>query len=215
MPINEKINYTNTLIMKQIALIVFMLTLVSTGYSQQETLLSNARVVGGFGGPLLEFGKIRGEMTTSVGGGGGVVIDNFFVGAYGIGSVSNLRYQIENDDFYMDLAHGGFWLGYTPMTNKIVHPWISTRFGWGFADIDDDPFEYPSAGDAVFVFTPEVGAELNVARFLRISGSIGYRMVNDIDQLDNLTNKDFRSVTGQLTFRFGWFGPGQNNNQID
>ena len=54
--------------------------------AQHETLFNNARVVGGFGAPIVEMG-LGNEMTTAVGGGGAVVIDNFFIGGYGIGSV--------------------------------------------------------------------------------------------------------------------------------
>ena len=54
--------------------------------AQHETIFNNARVVGGFGAPIVEMG-LEMKMTTAVGGGGAIVIDNFFVGGYGIGSV--------------------------------------------------------------------------------------------------------------------------------
>ncbi|NND08911.1 MAG: hypothetical protein HKN87_21275 [Saprospiraceae bacterium] len=191
-------------------------------FGQHETLFSKSRVIGGFGGPLMEFGDVKGELSTSVGGGGGVIIDNFFIGAYGLGSVRNLRYNINNEDFKMDLAHGGLWMGYAPQTFKLIHPYTSLRLGWGFAEIRNDPFQAGdpfysshSSGDAVFVLTPEVGVELNLTRFFRIAGSVGYRWVNDVDQLEDFGNKDFRSVTGQLTLRFGWFGRKSAGQRID
>ncbi|NND31413.1 MAG: hypothetical protein HKN76_02395, partial [Saprospiraceae bacterium] len=175
-----------------------------------------ARVIGGFGGPLLEFGNIKGDYVTSVGGGGGVIIDNLFIGAYGLGSLDHLHYNINStDDFRMDLAHGGLWLGYTPNTFKLFHPYTSAKIGWGFADIRNDPFTINSNGDAIFIFTPEVGMELNLSRFFRMSASVGYRMVTDVDQLDGFSNSDFSSLTGQLTFRFGWFGKGRNHMDLD
>ena len=199
--------------MKKISLFLILFTSTLLVNAQHETLFSKARIIGGFGGPLLEFGNIKGDYTTSVGGGGGLVIDNFFIGAYGIGSLDHLHYNIRNeDDFRMDLAHGGLWLGYTPATFKVIHPYTSARIGWGFAEIRNDPFDIHSSGDAIFVFTPEVGMELNFTRFFRMSASVGYRIVSDVDQLDNLTNKDFSSLTGQLTFRFGWFGRGDQSN---
>ena len=195
--------------MKKVIIFIASLFVLSFTNAQHETLFSKARVLGGFGGPLLEFGNIKGDYTTSVGGGGGVIVDNFFIGAYGIGSLDHLHYNINShDDFRMDLAHGGLWLGYTPSTFKLFHPYTSAKIGWGFADIRNDPFTINSNGDAIFVFTPEVGMELNLSKFFRISASMGYRMVTDVDQLDNFSNKDFSSLTGQLTFRFGWFGRG-------
>ncbi|MCB0668730.1 MAG: porin family protein [Saprospiraceae bacterium] len=175
--------------------------------AQHETLFSRARIVGGFGGPILEFSNIKGDYTTSMGGGGGLIIDNVFIGAYGLGSLDHLQHNINNeDDFRMNLAHGGLWLGYTPYTFRMFHPYVSTKIGWGFADIHNDPFRINSNGDAIFVFNPEVGMELNLTKFFRVSASLGYRMVSDVDQLEDYSNKDFSSLTGQLTFRFGWFG---------
>ncbi|MCB0689718.1 MAG: outer membrane beta-barrel protein [Saprospiraceae bacterium] len=189
---------------------VFFLMMILGSFSikaQHETLFSRARVMGGFGGPLLEFSNIKGDYTTSMGGGGGLIIDNLFIGFYGIGSLDHLQYNIDNeDDFRMDLAHGGLWLGYTPYSFKMIHPYVSTKIGWGFADIRNDPFRINSNGDAIFAFTPEVGMELNLTKFFRINATLGYRMISDVDQLPDYSNKDFSSLTGQITFRFGWFG---------
>lgn len=186
--------------------LILLVGSITVGLSQQETLFSRSRIVGGFGGPIVEFGQIKGQSATSVGGGGGIVIDNVFIGAYGVGSIEDFRYQFDDERFEMDLAHGGLWLGYSPYTYRVVHPYASARIGWGFADIKNNPFEFREDGDAIYVITPEVGVELNVTRFFRIAGSVGYRFVGDVDQLDNYRNKDFSSLTGQLTFRIGWFG---------
>ena len=190
--------------------LLFMLScyLVS---GQHETLFSKSRVIGGFGSPIIEFSNIKGDFTTSFGGGGGVVIDNFFIGAYGMGSLEHLRYNFDRNDFRMELAHGGLWFGYTPNGFRIFHPYTSAKIGWGFADIRDNPFGISSEGDAIFAFTPEIGLELNLTRFFRLAGSVGYRMVTDVDQLEGYDNKDFSSLNGQLTLRFGWFGRAQVN----
>ena len=200
-------NLLNYLTMKQLLFFTIYLMTTTVMSAQHETLFSKARVVGGFGGPLLEFGDIKGEFVTSVGGGGGVIIDNFFIGGYGVGSVENIRYNFGNNDFRMDLAHGGLWLGYTPQTFRVFHPYFSTKIGWGFADFRENRFGSGfNNGDGIFVLTPEAGLELNLTKFFRLVGTIGYRWVTDVDQLEDYSNKDFRSVTGQLTFRFGWFG---------
>ncbi len=199
-------NLLNNLIMKQLLFFIMFFFTVTSVFAQHETLFSKARVVGGFGGPLLEFGNIKGDFVTSVGGGGGVIIDNFFIGGYGIGSIENLHYRFDND-FRMDLAHGGLWLGYTPQSFKVFHPYFSTKIGWGFADFRESRFGPTfSNGDGIFVLTPEAGLELNLTKFFRIVGTVGYRWVTDVDQLEDYSNKDFQSLTGQLTFRFGWFG---------
>ena len=70
--------------MKKNSFLLILAMLLVTGMSaQHETLFNRARVVGGFGAPLLEMG-INNNLNTSVGGGGGVVINNFFIGGYGL-----------------------------------------------------------------------------------------------------------------------------------
>ena len=197
--------------MKHLLFLFTALLLVLNLQAQHETLFSKSRVIGGFGGPILEFGNIKGEFVTSVGGGGGVIIDDFFIGGYGVGSVENLRYNFNNNDFRMDLAHGGLWLGYTPNSFRIFHPFVSTKIGWGFADFQENRIGINfTNGDGIFVLNPEVGLELNLTKFFRIAGTIGYRWVTDVDQLQDYSDKDFTSLTGQLTFRFGWFGRERN-----
>jgi hypothetical protein len=193
--------------MKQLLFIALTFFVTTALHAQHETLFSKARVIGGFGGPILEFGNIKGDFVTSVGGGGGVIIDEFFIGAYGMGSVENFRYNFNDNDFRMDLTHGGLWLGYTPNSFKIFHPYISTKIGWGFADFHENRIGVNfTNGDGIFVLVPEAGLELNLTKFFRMTATVGYRWVNDVDQLEDYSDKDFRSITGQLTFRFGWFG---------
>ena len=86
--------------MKKVLFLIGCFFVITIAHAQHETLFSKARVLGGFGGPLLEFGNIKGDYVTSVGGGGGIIIDNFFIGAYGLGSLDHLHYNINsNDDF--------------------------------------------------------------------------------------------------------------------
>jgi hypothetical protein len=54
--------------------------------AQQETLFGNVDVWGGFGGPIFEISSIADESIVSVGGGGALIMDNFFFGGYGIGT---------------------------------------------------------------------------------------------------------------------------------
>ncbi len=205
--------------MRQLHLFLSIFYLSVTVSAQHETLFSKAHVIGGFGSPLIEFSNIKGEFVTSVGGGGGIIIDDVFIGGYGIGSVDDLQYNINNDDFQMDLAHGGLWIGYTPSTFKIFHPYVSTKIGWGFADFRENRIGVNfSNGDGVFVLTPSVGLELNFTKFFRVAATAGYRWVSDVDQIEGYGNKDFSSMTGQLIFRFGWFGKSRrvaSGNPVD
>ncbi len=174
--------------------------------AQHETLFNNARVVGGFGGPIVEMG-LGNDMTTAVGGGGAVVIDNFFIGGYGIGSIDFERLIEEDNIDQIELGHGGFWLGYTLAPHRVFHLYTSARLGWGAVGIDvSDDSVFPDNTDNVFVVTPEVGLELNVTRWFRVAGTVGYRFVDGISENSPYKADAFDGALANLTFRFGWFG---------
>ena len=186
----------------------FLLGFFGVASGQQETLFDNARVVGAFGGPFVEYSQILGEQGVMVGGGGALQFQNFFIGGYGIGT-NYPETTYNNDRLVVNLGHGGFWVGYTIPTHKLFHLYISTRTGWGRiqfkADRDDkDRDAYYS--DRIFAFTPEAGLEVNVTDFLRIAVTGGYHLVADVDNLPaTYSNEDFSGFMGGLTFRIGSF----------
>jgi hypothetical protein len=77
--------------------------------------------------------------------------------------------------------------------------------GWGGIDIeiDDEGF---TRNDNIFVVTPEVGVEVNVFRWFKIAGTVGYRAVTGVNSISGQSNEDFSGMAGTLTFRFGGFG---------
>ena len=191
---------------KVIAVIAFALLFVCQVSAQHETLFSRARVVGGFGAPIIEYG-LGNDLTTSVGGGGGIVIDNFFLGGYGLGSVDFDRLFEEGDIDNLEIGHGGFWLGYTFNPYRVIHLYTNARIGWGVLDVNfnDNNVRYSDL-DKIFVVTPELGIELNLTRWFRIAGSAGFRWVNGIDEDNGYKEDDFNGAVATVAFRFGWFG---------
>jgi len=170
--------------------------------AQEETLFNKARIIGAFGAPIVQYSFHGDDVTTSVGGGGALIIDNFFIGGYGIGTVNE---DIFDDIDRIELAHGGFWLGATYPSNKLVHLYSSVRVGWGGVDIELD--NDPDSFDGVFVVEPEAGLELNVFKFFRIAATVGYRYVDGINESNSGLDKNaFNGFIGGLTFRFGGFG---------
>lgn len=193
--------------MKNLLFAVVLACLTLAVNAQHETLFNKARVVGGFGAPIVEMG-LGNDRTTAVGGGGAIVIDNFFIGGYGIGSIDfNALIEDENLE-QIDLGHGGFWLGYTYRPYKVLHLYTSARIGWGGVGIDvSGNSNFPRDVDNVFVMTPELGLELNVAKWFRVAGTVGYRYVEGVNEKLGYYQKDaFNGALANLTFRFGWFG---------
>lgn len=181
--------------------------LFSTGLmAQHETLFSRARVVGGFGAPILEMG-INNNLNTSVGGGGGVVINSFFLGGYGLASIDFEELFDNGDVEVLNIGHGGFWLGATFEPYKVLHLYTSARLGWGAVNVDlQDNNQRYSDIDKIFVATPEIGIELNFTRWFRIAGTAGYRWVNGTREDRGYTDDDFSGAVATVALRFGWFG---------
>ena len=175
---------------------------------QHETLFRNVESIGGFGGPFIEIGAINGQVGASVGGGGAVTLDEFFIGGYGQGT-SYPDLTIDNQSWNIRYGHGGLWFGYVGPNYKLLHFYSSFKLGWGRARLQREIAG--DINDRVFVLTPEIGAEVNLTEFFKLSFTGGYRWVNGISQLPNLNNGDFSSPVGIITFRFGSFDENWND----
>ncbi len=172
--------------------------------AQEETLFGDLNVVGAFGAPIIEVGAINGEVGADVGGGGALMLNNMFIGGYGMGTSYPEYTTSSGDERNIRFRHGGFWLGYTPNPHRVAHLYSSLKIGWGSARLREDGEDI--ATDRLFALTPELGLEINLTRFVKMGISAGYRWVNGISKLDGLDNESFSSPTGLLTFRIGGWG---------
>ena len=190
-----------------ILIFAFCLTGFSLFGQKQETLFGKSRVVGGFGGPIVEYNFANDNTMVSVGGGGAVIIGDFFIGGYGMGSTSTSWINdVNNDPFKIDLGHGGFWIGGTYPSHKLVHFFSSAKIGWGAVNMRfyDDNFVID---DNVFVLEPEAGIEVNIFRWFRIAATAHYRWVDGIDpSISGISRNYYNGFGANLTFRFGGFG---------
>lgn len=193
--------------MKNALLLLAAILWVVAANAQTETLFGKAKVVGGFGAPIYEVG-LNNKLGVSVGGGGGVVINSFFIGAYGLGSTDftglvNGQHDIKK----LDIGHGGLWLGFAFPSRRLIHLYTSARIGWGAVDVNfNDPQLDFRDVDQIFVATPEIGLELNIARWLRVAGTAGYRFVNGTRTNTSYSDKTFSGGIAGVTVRIGGFG---------
>jgi hypothetical protein len=196
----------NIYIMKKIILLLFGLSVAAALDAQHESLFGRSRVVGAFGAPIVEVG-FRNNLNTSIGGGGGLVINNLFLGAYGLGSLDFRELLETGQADRLEIGHGGLWLGFTVNPHSLIHLYGSGRIGWGAVNVSfrDNAFRYREI-DKIFVATPEIGLELNITRWLRASGAIGYRHVQGVSGASNYTNEDFSGTVATFAVRIGWFG---------
>lgn len=159
--------------------------------------------ISGFGGPTVSYSSINGDMAIMSGGGGGVIINNVFLGGYGEGLSNSIGSNADATIRNLEFGHGGFWLGYEIAPHKMIHPVISSRIGWGTASgINQDNRRI---SDNIFVVVPTVSAEINFTRFFKMNIGAEYRRVFDLNVLDGYSNNSFSNVGVYMNFMFGWF----------
>lgn len=187
---------------KNVSTLILSLTLIWTVQAQEETLFDNLNVHGGFGGPILEIG-LADNISTAVGGGGGVLVGDFFFGGYGMGNTQDNEFSHDGNIERLDLGHGGLWLGVYAPSDKVIHFYGSTRLGFGEIDNAEDEGIFTDIEDNVFVLTPEAGLEVNIAPWFRLVGTVGYRWVTGAEDNRFYSGEDFSGAFAGLTFRFG------------
>lgn len=202
---------TNDNIMKKATFLAIILAVSLTAFSQDrefQTVFDNQSLrVSGLGGPFMQFTSIAGEFAHMMGGGGAVLLDDFFIGGYGLGLTNSIPdYVGGNTNDRLSLGHGGFWLGYALFGEKPLHVTFSTLIGWGEFGIMAWEGYYPYVRDKIFVMAPTIEAELNLTRYFRIGVGATYNIYTMVDEnMHGYTNSDLSSPGGFLSFKFGWF----------
>jgi hypothetical protein len=195
--------------MKQSIVICFLLSATAVFAQKDETMFSDIDRIGGWGAPLFEYTNLNKDVEVVSGGGGALVLNDFYLGGYGMGTSSLFLNGEGQTDQSLKFKHGGFWLGYTPIQHRVVHPYLSVRLGWGKANYE----EKDSSGQtlskdrsSIFVTTPEAGLEVNVFSFFRIAATASYRWANGFDPAGGFGEDDLSGFGATLTLRFGGFG---------
>ncbi len=199
--------------MKQVTrlMIIGLCSLLALNASAQDddefrTIFSGQPLrVSGFGGPFMNFTTIDGEFAHMMGGGGGVIVNDFFIGGYGLGLTTTHNppggYNYPAS-YELEFGHGGFWLGYTFLGKKAIHPVIHVQTGWGGISLNDH-YE-PMQEDAVFVVKPTIELEANFTPFFRMAVGGSYRLVQGVD-MRGYSDEDLSGPGVFLAFKFGWF----------
>lgn len=207
----DKINDQIMKRMKIVVLVGIFLTTVFTVFGQEreyQTILDNQNLrISGMGGPFMQFTSVAGEFGHMMGGGGAVLLNDFFFGGYGLGLTNAIPdYVNDHANDRLTLGHGGFWLGYSLFGERPVHLSISTLIGWGEFGIMQVDGYYPFVRDKIFVLAPTLEVELNLTRYLRIGAGATYNLYAMVDEnMHNYTSGDLSSPGGFLSFKFGWF----------
>ena len=131
-----------------------------------------------------------------------------FLGFYGIVSLTSPKNIAWGDTpidpsliNHLSFLEGGGLIGYRFKPYKAVHFAAFTKFGG--TSIEDNGIPTTVTSDAAFVFVPQVEAELNLTRSIRLGIGIGYRFTKRTEEFfkQNETN----SLVFSTTLRFGKF----------
>lgn len=193
--------------MKKLTFLFICLIFAISSFAQEsedqeiQTLFGKGIRISGFGGPFMSFTTINGEFAHMMGGGGGILLDDFFFGGYGEGLTNYIT--VPGGD-KIEFGHGGFWIGYSFLATKVIHPAISSQIGWGGLSLIDPDNQETTYEDNVLVVNPNIECELNMTKFLRLSLGIHYRFVTGV----NAPELTFSEMSGPgvfLAFKFGGF----------
>jgi hypothetical protein len=164
--------------------------------------------ISGMGGPFMQFTAISGDFAHMLGGGGAILIGDFFVGGYGLGLTNQIQADVTQDPYsvgdYLSVGHGGFWMGYSLFGDKAIHVCISSLIGWGTLGIRGERYSEPVYPDNIFVLAPTLEVELNLTQYFRLSAGATYNLFTFVDMV-GYSNTDFSAPGGFLAFKLGWF----------
>ena len=195
----------SNLIIRMITLFLLLLNVVKLNAQDDEihTLFNGSKLsVRGFGGPFMNFTTLDNKFAYMMGGGGGIIVNNFLIGGYGVGLANSIPYGTTDDE--LSFGHGGFWLGYHFLPEKVVHATMNLQLGWGALNTKNRFGDIIERLDKMFILTPGIEAEMNVTRFFRIGLGGFYRIATMVD--NNVYSSNDLSGPGiNLTFKFGWF----------
>jgi hypothetical protein len=197
--------------MKRTTTLGFLLLMTFALMAQDKeyrTIFDNQQLrISGMGGPFMQFTAVAGEFGHMMGGGGAVLLNDFYFGGYGLGLTNAIPdYVNDNANDRLTLGHGGFWIGYSLFGDKPIHLSISSLIGWGEFGIMQYDGYYPFVRDKIFVLSPTLEVELNLTRYFRIGAGATYNLYTLVDEdLHGYRSNDLSSPGGFLSFKFGWF----------
>lgn len=190
------------------------------GEGEPTYLFQNANLrVSGAGGLLIDIGPVADQSSGFVGGGGGVLFnDQVLVGIFGMGMANEgieSFFPVNNTErlAFLSFGYGGAMVTYSPWANRVVHPIVSGRAGWGWAswelDTDEnfDPSEEVLYEDNVTILHLEAGAEVNLLPWMKLQVLGGYRYADGLE-LPRISSSDLRGAYGGLRVMFGGWSKG-------
>ncbi len=165
----------------------------------------------GFGAPITELSFINDRPVLSNGLGGALLINQkFFIGAYSLSTVTGISDFVweNNQPVYGStpvFVQVGSWAGYNFNPRKALHFTASAKLG--YAQILDVRYHnnWNSSQDYIgggsFTATPQIEAEVNLFKWMKLNVGAGYRWVAN----NSLGGNTASSPVFSGALMFGWF----------
>jgi hypothetical protein len=141
----------------------------------------------------------------------GIVLNqSFAIGAYGQGTLTNFNTSLNDKKYYNILGEGGLLLSYTANSNKRLHFGGLLKIGYAALASDDEEMIMFKSVNAAFedggwVYHPEVFAELNLHKSMKVRLGVGYSIYN-LSEEHVVSSADINCFTVNLGLLFGKFG---------
>jgi len=178
-------------------LVVMVMAVPFMGFADEKTLAGDGLESGGYGGPVVKFMSLGGNMAVLSGGRGGWIINHTFViGGGGYGLLNDISIDGNN----LILNYGGFEAEYIYRSDAVVHFTVHVGIGGGQVSNEDT-----NDSDKFFYIEPTFNGEVNVLKWFRINAGVGYLWVDKIQNMPSLSSSDVRGITGTIVFKFGGF----------
>ena len=199
--------------MKKIFILFIFLGFISSTHAQEtnaeeiETLLQRPSKVRGYVSPYSSYTTLDNEIACMNGFHvAGIFNDHFVFGFYNVNLDNNIRSNNPNfNNSDISFEHKGVWLGYIFFPKRMIHFNTNVQAGKGKLELYDDFFDRWLDDDQIYVITPSVEVEFNVAKFLRVGLGANYQFALDVDRYVGYNDEDFSNLGAFVNFKFGWF----------
>ena len=141
---------------------------------------------------------------------GGFDYQNIYFGGFGCSIINDI--EVNQDSLYqnmqMDFGYGGFILGYNFFTQKKVHFFTGTQFGWGVVSLSQkkisNKIEYMERiyYDNVFLLKPTIMAEFALSEHFSINTGINYLYMTGLTTLSGFSNDDFNGINYSFSLKY-------------
>lgn len=140
----------------------------------------------------------------------GFIFNNsVIVGLYGSSFVNNLEVFMTYKTMYFSMAQAGIALGYINDYNRFLHTGFLLNMGYISISGDDKSFglfspDNPQIDIGAFVISPQVYAELNILKWMKIRTGLSYNFYSYEDHTI-IKTEDLQNISFTFAVLFGKF----------